>query len=179
MWRGPWQVGSPPQSWRPDKLPFKQTLTHQPVATVSVSLCWASADRSHSAVSLLHLISFSFAFFVSIHFFSLPLLLCALIFYWLAYSFFALLFTRVALHPLKIKQAAVVTYACLLSVEREQAVWIWIALAWMHKLGVLTVDSVILLVHIHSLNLWAFVMFLPAILFPRFQYFLFSLFNWI
>lgn len=67
MWRGPWQVGSPPQSWRPDKLPFKQTLTHQPVATVSVSLWWSSADRSHSAVSVFHLISFSFAFFLSIH----------------------------------------------------------------------------------------------------------------
>lgn len=50
MWRGPWHVSGPPQSWRPDKLPFKQTLTHQPVATVSVSECQASADRSHSAL---------------------------------------------------------------------------------------------------------------------------------
>lgn len=98
MWRGPWQVGSPPQSWRPDKLPFKQTLTHQPVATVSVSLWWASADRSHSVLSLLHLISFSFACFLFflIHlylvlFFVYALILSRSIYFSL--SFFLSLFT--------------------------------------------------------------------------------------
>lgn len=64
---GPDRSAAPPQSWRPDKLPFKQTLTHQPVATVSVSPRQASADSSHSALSPLGSISFSFILVLLIH----------------------------------------------------------------------------------------------------------------
>lgn len=76
---GPDRSAAPPQSWRPDKLPFKQTLTHQPVATVSVSPRRASADRSHSALSPLHFHFILLRFCSLDSSLALPLLLCELL----------------------------------------------------------------------------------------------------